>query len=159
MTRPDIEAIDALVSKATQGEWSVDSEEMEGEGGVGPDTYELKYSSYFVQAGNDVLFDAHNSEATEIHEESDLDEYCAWDETGERNMNAIVALHNNWPAIRDYIAELEKDAGRLYFLCEHRFGWLSSLAPKHNPLDLNESALSCMRRGIDAAIAAIKEKP
>jgi hypothetical protein len=79
MTRPDIEALDALHSKATAGEWL---EYGEPEVGMEPELFVARGPRLGIAP---------------IGPLSGPD------------LSAIVALHNAWPAIRAYIAQLEAE--------------------------------------------------
>ena len=95
-TNPTPNELRAMSEAATQGEWFVDTENSEGEYGVGPDTQSCFLVSVIYGPDGKSLFDPHNSDMIEVHEDyPDEDGYCsAWDETSRRNAAFIVSLVN-----------------------------------------------------------------
>lgn len=100
MTATLSDRLDELGKAATQGEWSADTVQSEGEYGSGPDTHSGFHVSAIFGPNGETLFDATNSEACLVNEEFDDEGYCyAWDETSGHNAALIVALKNNLPTI------------------------------------------------------------
>lgn len=86
MTRPDIEGIDALFAKAPQGK-----------------LFETDESPYLHFAKDGIAPPAPDKVpyAFPVYGRFDY---------GDGAKDFVREIHNNWPALREYIAELEKDA-------------------------------------------------
>lgn len=115
MTKDDIDRIEALLAKATQGEWEIDILKSEGEYGSGPDTVAGFEVSAIYDAQGRVIFDALNSDVIEVQEDyGDEDGYVyAYDLTSAANAALIVALHNAAPALIAAARENERLRGAL----------------------------------------------
>lgn len=90
--------LEALLAKATPGEWSTDYEHNDGEYGDGPDS-RSGFNSYGIHIEGLVICDTLNSGVIEVEEDHHEDGCDAWDEQGNRNMELICFLKNNAEAI------------------------------------------------------------
>lgn len=90
--------------KHTPGPWECDTVQNDGEyGDGGPDT-SVGFKSYQVtDSRGRVLFDTLNSDAAEIHDESDEDGHYAWDAIGERNLILAAAAPELLEALREVV--------------------------------------------------------
>ncbi|API60568.1 hypothetical protein BSL82_15795 [Tardibacter chloracetimidivorans] len=107
-----IERLRSLMEKATPGEWFHDTED--GEDGRGKVAFR---SIYAAQGEHSIkLFDALNSDAACIIEESDGDEYGPWiyayDEVSDKNAALIVEAVNALPDLLSHIDALEARVAR-----------------------------------------------
>jgi hypothetical protein len=122
MDRNEIDALcaelDALLAKATPGEWEVDSEYDEdalysGGGGCGSG-----FKNFFI--GTDIggkwrtLLDTQNSDHKLIEEDYDEDGKNAWDSIGQANAALIAALRNKAPAMLTALRQLQAENARLH---------------------------------------------
>jgi hypothetical protein len=81
-----------LRAKATAGPWEVDTFSVLDDFGV--------YSAHAVfDPKGKVLLDTSNSEIQVIHNDRDGEGGSRWDETGRRDLTAIVAAMNSLPAL------------------------------------------------------------
>ena len=90
--------LEALLAKATKGEWSVDYERNDAEYGDGPDAHS-GFNSYFIGTDAGRICDTLNAEVGFVEEEWDEHGCQASDYQGKHNMELVSALVNNAPAI------------------------------------------------------------
>lgn len=108
--------------KLAPGQWERDTEKGEGEYGVGPDTHEGYLVPYVYDGRGKRLFDAHQTDIGEVHEEWDGDEdgsYCtATDEASCAVLDYCVLA--NPTNVKALIAALEERGDRIdsYALAE-----------------------------------------
>lgn len=92
-----------LKAKASPGPWGTDTQENDGAYGSGPGARHGFASTVILDANGKRLFDALNSDAAEIHEESDGDEsgtwVNAWDDVSNRNGALIEFLSEHAEAM------------------------------------------------------------
>jgi hypothetical protein len=145
LSKEELAALDAVVAKATPGEWEVDSERSEGEYGTCPDT-SAGYDDYCIGVSVngkwETLATTENATIKEIDEDYDEDSSRAWDRIGDANTTAIVSLHNAYPALR---ATIDAERARADKLTEalracRRATLHGADEPRHNVREIVDEA-------------------
>lgn len=73
-----LESAAKAAEKIAPGQWERDTEKGDGEYGIGPDTHEGYLVPYVYDGRGKRLFDAHQTDVGEVHEEWDGDEYGSY---------------------------------------------------------------------------------
>lgn len=117
-----IASMKAAAEKATPGEWYSDHIDTDGTYGSGEDCREGWRAAGVYSEKGDLLLDSSNSEVAIIREEYDEDGFIAFDETGFKNAEFVVACRPENVLALIAALELKEEQRANWFQIAQRLG-------------------------------------